>query len=256
MLKRFVTSMKAAIAVVLVSSLLFGCTNQQSVSSLYPLDSAVNNGSQQSYVYRAENKTVPEVASQLSEQKKPEQISKTDDNQMFLVYSDELYNIQKDKDKPTDTLIEVSNQEFVRNNYNPSFLEGYLLASVLDRVFFQKGTNYGDYRGYSNRNTYKPNIDYHKPTVEEKKTLPPLTKQGVGSIIKRSDSGGSGTSVGSQGTITDKSTPSTNQNQGNVIKSDTPSSNVNPKQSTITPPKSNSPPKTKVGSKGTIIKRK
>lgn len=256
MLKRFVTSLKAAIAVVLVSSLLFGCANQQSVSSLYPLDSAVNNGNQQSFVYRAENKTVPEVASQLSDQKKPEQSSKVDDNQMFLVYSDELYNIQKDKDKPTDTLIEVSNSEFVRNNYSPSFLEGYLLASVLDRVFFQNGSNYGDYRGYTNRNTYKPRIDYHTPTADEKKTLPPLTKQGVGNVIKRSDSGGAGTSAGSQGTITNKSTPSTDGNQGKVIKSDTPSSNVGPKQSNITPPKSNSPPKTKVGSSGTITKRK
>ncbi len=54
---------------------------------------------------------------------------------MFLVYSDKIYNLQKDKEKPSDTLIEISNKEFVRQNYQPSFLQGYIMGSILNDIF-------------------------------------------------------------------------------------------------------------------------
>ena len=57
---------------------------------------------------------------------------------MFLVYSDKMYNLQKDKEKPSDTLIEVSNEEFVRQNYQPSFLQGYIMGSILNDIFGSK----------------------------------------------------------------------------------------------------------------------
>lgn len=69
-------------------------------------------------MYRAANRSVPEVAKELINEREPQQASKEDENQMFLVYSDKIYNLQKDKEKPSDTLIEISNKEFVRQNYN------------------------------------------------------------------------------------------------------------------------------------------
>lgn len=79
-------------------------------------------------MYRAANRSVPEVAKELINEREPKQASKEDENQMFLVYSDKIYNLQKDKEKPSDTLIEISNKEFVRQNYQPSFLQGYIMG--------------------------------------------------------------------------------------------------------------------------------
>jgi hypothetical protein len=198
----------------------------------------------------------------LIDQKKPEQSSKENNDQMFLVYPDELYSLQRDKEHPSDTLIEVSNKEFVRQNYNHSFLEGYILASVLDNIFGSWKSYKGDYRGYSEREKHKPVIDYHKPTAQEKKTLPPLTKQGVGSIIKRSDKVPS-TSVGSEDDVTKKEsgTAPPKGSTGKIIKSPdtsakTGGTNVKPKSSSIFPPKKTSPPKTRVGGYGKITKRR
>ncbi|GAA3322721.1 hypothetical protein GCM10020331_043730 [Ectobacillus funiculus] len=130
------------LAVVFSVSALTGCISQRSTSggtsSLagYPLESVSQNGNQRSYVYRAANETVPQVARKFTEQHKPTQSSKEDNQQMFLVYSDELYSIQQDKDKPSDTLIEVSNKEFVQQNYSLSFFcRGIFLASILNDLF-------------------------------------------------------------------------------------------------------------------------
>lgn len=261
MSKRLFVIIKAALAAVIAASILTGCGSDQSVKSLYPLESVLKEGNQESLVYRAENQSVPEVAKKLIDQKKPEQSSKEDNDQMFLVYPDEWYNIQKDKEKPSDTLIEVSNKEFVRQNYNPSFLEGYILASILDDIFGSHRSYKGDYRGYTDRKSHKPVIDYHTPTAQEKKTLPPITKQGTGSIIKRSDNAGSSSStVGSKDSVIKKEsqTAPSDENKGKIIKSPNSSdgSDVKPKSSSISPPKNNSPPKTKVGGSGRITKRR
>src|SRR5690242_14445620 len=118
MLKRlFIMLSVTALALGIFSSVLTGCS--KSVSDSYPLESVTGNGKETSRVYRAANKTVPEVAKELTENKKPQEASKEDDERMFLVYSDEWYNIQKDPKNAKDTLIEVSNTEFVRNNYSP-----------------------------------------------------------------------------------------------------------------------------------------
>ncbi|MGG2093562.1 DUF4247 domain-containing protein [Bacillus sp. S13(2024)] len=270
MLKRLFTMMKASIGSTIAASFVFiialfalsGCDNDKEVKDLYPLESVVKDGKQESYVYRAANESVPNIAKKLADQKKPEQMSKEDENQMFLVYPDEWYNIQKDKEKSSDTLIEVSNKEFVRQNYQPSFLEGYIVGSIVSNLFDSHKSYYGDYRGYTSRKTYKPIIDYRPPTAQEKKTLPPLTKQGTGSIIKRSDKvNNSGTSVGSEDGVTKKgnqTVPPSEQNKGKIIKSpDNPSgSDVKPKSSITTPPKNTSPPKTRVGGSGKITKRR
>lgn len=237
-MKRLCKSLNIFLAVALVISLVSGCG--QTISESYPLESVTKNGAETSHVYRAENETVPQVAQEISEQRKPQEISKEDTEQMFIVYSDEWYNLQKDPQKPTDTLIEVDSKEFVRQNYNPSFLQGYILASAIDNLgTFNRSS--GNYRGYSSKGAYKPSVEYRTPTIEEKKAIPPMTVQKSGSIIKRGNnsSTGSGPSVGSNGSITTKETDSTKS-----------------KSSAVTAPRNNSPPKTKVGGSGKITKRK
>ena len=155
------------------------------MSQQYPLVSVNRDGSQTSYVYRAANDTVPDVAARLSNQRKPQQMSETDPDHMFLVYSNEWYHLQRDADKPSDTLIEVDSKDFVRRNYNPSFLEGYVAASLIGHLFDSIG-NYGKYRGYTGRNVYKPSDgSYRAPTQNDQKAAPPLTVPGKGFITKR-----------------------------------------------------------------------
>jgi hypothetical protein len=188
--------------------LLAGCSSSNTIKEQYPLESVNGSGSQTSYVYRAAGQTVPETAKLLIEQRKPQQQSKDDTERMFLVYSDEIIHLQKASDVPADTLIEVDSKEYVRQNYSPGFLEGYLLASVLGNLF-DNGRYGGDYRGYSSRDTYQPKTTYHKPTDTEKKLAPPMTVEKSGSIFRRSkgtDStaarSGSSTGSSSKGKIT------------------------------------------------------
>lgn len=243
------TAIKTILAIVLFASVLAGCGNN-SVSSAYPLESVTQDGNQLSKIYRAANKTVPEVAKELADERTPKEISKEDTDRMFLVYPDELYHLQKDPNKPEDTLIEIDNKEFVQQNYDSSFLQGFLVASILDDLFDAfKHRGSGSYRGYSSRDTYKPIVVYHQPTSSEKKMYPPITKEGKGSIFKR----GSGTSS-SKGIFSSDS--SSSGSSGKIFKS-SGGSDTGPKQSSIFgKPRSNSPPKTKVGGSGKIFKRK
>lgn len=263
--------LKLFLALSLVASLASGC-GSQTVSATYPLESVIQNGPESSKVYRAENKTVPQVAQELAEQRKPREMSKEDPERMFLVYPDEWYHLQRDVNKPSDTLIEVDNQEFVRQNYDFGFLEGYLLAQLLDNLFDSHKRYPGQYRGYTSKDIYKSKTDYHKPSEQEKKANPPLTVTGKGSIIKRTDkstvagsSNGAGTSIGSGGDITKKSSgapPATAGSTGTISKtsgsSGTVQSDSSAKSGTtkIAPPKNNSPPKTRVGGSGRITKRR
>ncbi len=141
MIKSFVIPILAIVILLVVAGYaLSGCQGGQtkSIQDRYPLESVAKEGKQESYVYRAANRSVPEVAKELINEREPKQASKEDENQMFLVYSDKIYNLQKDKEQPSDTLIEISNKEFVRQNYQPSFLQGYIMGSILNDIFGSK----------------------------------------------------------------------------------------------------------------------
>ena len=193
-------SLKIVLIISLVAGLLSGCGGGPSVKETFPLESVTRSGNSTSYVYRAANETVPQVAQQLSNQKKPDQISKTDDNHMFLVYGNEYYHLQKDTSKSADTLVEVDSTEYVRNNYDSSFLQGYLTATLIGSLFNSLGGyGGGGYRGYTSRDIYEPHQTYHAPTTQDKKAAPPLTVEKKGSITRRGSSSGTSGSTDSSG---------------------------------------------------------
>lgn len=151
---------KMMVACVAVASVfvLAGCGSlENSISNQYPMVNVVqdNNGSQ-SDVYQATGKGVPQVAQALANQKKPKQMSKVDPQRMFLLYPDSLVQVEQDPTNPSNTLIEVSSKQFVENNYNHSFLTGYLTATVLNNVFgwhsYRTYPSGMGYDGYVNRN--------------------------------------------------------------------------------------------------------
>jgi hypothetical protein len=61
----------------------------------------------------------------------------------------------QDTKKPTDSLVEVSEKEFVRRHYNTSFLETYLMFSIVNSMFgmggIRRDQGYGGYIGTGGR---------------------------------------------------------------------------------------------------------
>lgn len=247
---RSLLSLKIALVISLVMSLLSGCgIGSPNVKETYPLESVNRDGSATSYVYRAADQTVPEVAKELSDEKKPDQISKEDPERMFLVYGNEYYHLQKDPKKETDTLIEVDSQEYVQRNYDSSFLKGYLTAVIIGHLFDSFGGGSGGYRGYASRDIYQPKQGtYHAPTTSDKKIAPPLTVEKKGSIFRRGTKN-SDTSVGSNGSIFDRKKDSSNSSKGSISQGKTGSGGL-----FDSPKKSYTKPKTRIGS-GKITRR-
>lgn len=242
-----------AVKWIIIASLLFpllAACGRIDLSASYPLESVARDGSSTSYIYRAENTPVPEAAEAIAEQRRPEQISETSTERMFLVYRDQLIQIQQDPEKPEDSLIEVDSKEYVKNNYDRSFLEMYLQYRLLDTLFDSlRGA--GGYRGYTDRGDYKPAKPYRAPTTEEKKKIPPLTVERKGSIFRRGTSSNDST-VGSGGSIF-KRTPSDSNTRGSITRN----KNEYDKSSKYPPPrvKKYKPPKTRSRS-GSIFRRR
>lgn len=247
------SSIHLTVMLALVVTLLSACGPSINVEETYPLESVSGSGSQTSYVYRAAGETVQEVAAALEAKKKPEQVSKDDPEHMFLVYADQIIHVQQDPNKPEDSLVEVDSKEYVRQNYSPSFLEGYLLASLIGNLFDSSrgGGYYGDYRGYGSQKTHPPSTgSYRTPTVSDQKTAPPITVDKKGSIFKRggqsgSSSGGAGSDglfgkkKGTSGSITRDGTSGSGSKSGSSFK-----------------PRKTTKPRTSFGGSGRISRRR
>lgn len=244
------SSIHLTVMLALVATLLSACGSSLNVQETYPLESVSGSGSQTSYVYRAAGETVQEVAAALEAKKKPEQVSKDDPDHMFLVYSDQIIHVQKDPNNAEDSLVEVDSKEYVRQNYSPSFLEGYLLASLIGNLFdSSRGGYYGDYRGYGSQKSHPPTTgSYRTPTVSDQKVAPPLTVDKKGSIFKRGGKSDSGSSVGSDG-LFGKKKPTT----GSITRDGTSGSNG--KSGSSFKPRKTTKPRTSFGGSGRIRRR-
>lgn len=179
-------SLKYLLLLSFIVPLLTACTFSDNVKEQYPLESVNGSGNQTSYVYRADNRSVPDMAADFVEQRKPKQQSEASTERMFLVYSDEVIDLQQAPDASEDTLIEINSTEYVRQNYSSTFLQAFLIASVLDDLFDKGKYGKGKYRGYSSKDTYKPKTTYRVPTIDDKKLAPPVTVNRTGSVFKRS----------------------------------------------------------------------
>lgn len=190
---------KLLVPVLAVSVMLAGCGGAATANYIkenYNLENVEGEGNATQKVYRAEGESVPDVAHKIADQQKPDEISKDDEKSMFLVYRDEVIHVQEDEGKPEDTLVEVDSKEFVRRHYNPSFLEGFLAASIISSMF---GSNWrsGSYGGYSGYGKYKysggyapgnPGAGRVTPapnTGGSKYTTPPKSSKGSGRVIRR-----------------------------------------------------------------------
>ncbi|MEC0091152.1 DUF4247 domain-containing protein [Paenibacillus macquariensis] len=256
MKKRSVLSMKLLIVLSLLISLLSGCGSPGDLSKSYPLESVNKEGTATSYVYRAVGQTVPEVAKDLTDDRKPDQISPEDPERMFLVYDKEWYHLQQDPVKKEDTLIEVDSKEYVQKNYDSSFLQGYIAASIIGNLFDSVGRSGGSYRGYSSKDVYQPKQgSYRQATVNDKKISPPLTVEKKGAITRRGTSNSS-TTNGKDDTIFSRGANDSTTSKGTIKRgsSEGGSSIFGSSSSSSNSKKSISKPKTRSGS-GKISRR-
>ncbi|MFD1953523.1 DUF4247 domain-containing protein [Paenibacillus thailandensis] len=252
--KWWLHGVKIIVVLSFIVPLLVACGVSSSVKEQYPLEAVNGSGSQTSYVYRAAGETVPEVAARLAAQRQPEQQSPASSERMFLVYPDEIVHVQQAPDNPDDTLIEIDSKEYVQQNYSMSFLEGYLLASLLDELFDYGKYGKGSYRGYSTQDVYKPQQTYRTPTEADKKTAPPVTVDRTGMIFKRSKTADSSAATGSSG---GSGTGRSSSTIGKIITKDSPSSSSGDggKSGSLFKKKSYSAPKVKAG-RGKITRRR
>ena len=120
------TVSKAMVAYRLLS-LLAGCGGgssstsasmnaQDYIKNKYSLESADGSGSNMQKVYRASGQSVPDVAAKIADQQKPDEMSKSDSDDMFLVYNNDIIHVQQDGEKQSDTLIEVDSKQYVQQH--------------------------------------------------------------------------------------------------------------------------------------------
>ncbi|MGM0843419.1 MAG: DUF4247 domain-containing protein [Bacillota bacterium] len=107
------------------------------INNQYNFTDTVASGtddSNYSEIYIAENQSIDEVAQTIQNHEEPERISDKKDNKQVLIYDELFVILTEDEDNSANTMIEVANDQFVRNNYSPSFFEGLLLFSVLNNL--------------------------------------------------------------------------------------------------------------------------
>jgi hypothetical protein len=184
------TGVKWLAVVLSVSVMLAGCgaqTASQYVKENYELVSAEGQGNTMQKVYRVAGQSVPAVAEEIAKQDKPQEMSKQDEEHMFLVYNDDIIHVQRDPEQPEDVLVETNTKEYVAQHYDPNFLEMFLTAALISSMFGSswKSKSYKGYYGYGD---YKyrqkfPNYTYpgqYKPPSGA--TVPPAgTAPGSGS---------------------------------------------------------------------------
>ncbi|RSL33362.1 DUF4247 domain-containing protein [Salibacterium salarium] len=141
---------KAIIGCILTTVLLSGCLSGDFISNTYELENVMEDGANnQSSIYRAEGSTVPEVAETIQGETKPEDVSSEDEERMFLVYQDRTVQVMEDPENQQDALVEVSEKEFVENNYSPSLLETYAMYRIIGDLYNMGGQNRDrGYEGY------------------------------------------------------------------------------------------------------------
>lgn len=125
----------------LLAVLLAGCGSSKVMDYIkeqFPLVDVVQSqldSDDESYVYRAENKSVEELASELRGQEEPTEMGEYNNGKQALIYDNQFVILTQDPDNSDHTLVEVSSEEFVRDNYNPGFFQGMLLGSLLSDWF-------------------------------------------------------------------------------------------------------------------------
>ncbi|AQQ52009.1 DUF4247 domain-containing protein [Planococcus lenghuensis] len=151
---------KLGLALIIMTLLLAGCGAASFIEDQYALVDIVTDAQgEESRVYRAPDSTIAAVVAEIDSQLPAEQISEEIDGKVVMIYEDRIIQVMEDVSGTGDTLIEVSTEEFVENNYGTNFFLIYGLASLADDFFDIKKKKQGSYlySGYINNGRYIKN---------------------------------------------------------------------------------------------------
>ncbi|NHN31257.1 DUF4247 domain-containing protein [Paenibacillus agricola] len=237
--KRHITWIAVVLIFVVIFAMLSGFGDAGNyVKDNYSLVDVQGNGKNTAKVYSVEGKDVPTVANELADQEEPTEKSKESTEQMFLFYSNKIINIQKDPANASNSLVEVDSIEYAKKNYDSSFLEGYIAASVLQQLlgnsWSSSSKSGSDYKGYTTTKRYDDYGKYQKPEPKKEpvnSTPAPTTTNRQGSFGTTPSTTAPSTKAPTTGSSTaPKSTaPTTSDTKGSF--GTTPSTSTKPSSS-------------------------
>ena len=102
---------------------------------LHDTVTSAENSDQFARIYLAQNQDIASVASDLQSHEEPTEMSEQNNGKQIFIYDNQFVTLTESEDDPSNTMIEIAEEEFVKNNYSPGFFEGYLLASLLGNMF-------------------------------------------------------------------------------------------------------------------------
>ena len=85
-------------------------------------------------MYRTD-KDIEGTIAELSGIQEPEQVGEKVEGRQVMVYDNEFIILTEDPDNPGSTLVEVADDEFVRNHYNPGFFSGMFFGAFIGSRF-------------------------------------------------------------------------------------------------------------------------
>ena len=129
-------------------------------------DLVYDQAGNESQIFRAYQSSTDQVTKTISSQEEPLKISKKNDRTV-MVYDDYLVQIYQDIETTEDSIIEVSDEKFVRQNYTTEFFTTYGVAETAEDAFDMNLDDRDDpnyyYFGYIGSNGYVKNTGI--PTV-------------------------------------------------------------------------------------------
>ncbi|WP_194287308.1 DUF4247 domain-containing protein [Gracilibacillus oryzae] len=138
-----------------------GCSIKSVADEAYPMmDIVYDDYGNKSEIFRAYNTKIDKVTDRLIEEEEPIDYQTTNEK-IVLIYDDYLVQVYPDIENEEDTLIEVSEEGFVQNNYASDFFDTYELSeAAADEFDFDEGNSSGGshvYTGYVGTNGYVKN---------------------------------------------------------------------------------------------------
>lgn len=136
------------------------------IENTFPLRDVVQGEqSARANVYYTDEFSIEELSTIVVNRFTPEKESELHNDKKVLVYPKDFITFKKSDQDQDFVLIEVASDEFVRNNYSPSFFNGLFALWILDEVLDvddwgkkrKRDCQYGNcYGGYSSYNKYRP----------------------------------------------------------------------------------------------------
>lgn len=127
------------------------------IEANFSLMDVVSVDADKAEIYATKRFELNELAEVLTAAIEPDKASEVKDNQQILIYPDYFVTLKVSPDDKDALIIELAGDDFVKENYSPSFLQTYFAFRLLDSVF--GGNNWGCrsgkcYGGYTGKGYY------------------------------------------------------------------------------------------------------